>query len=217
MSEVTRAQDNGLTFGGDPGLKARLVARMREHYDQDTLTAGTYAEVDEFQETSGTNFRGCAMGCSLVDSNGIRSNRELRSELNAMFDSLDVDRDNWDLATARMWGLPLWVARMEETVFEGLEPSEARTRWPLDLAEALPVGEPLEVLQERLREAVYVALLENNMVHFEGNEELADRFSRGAIEAAVSLDHDDSHVVRRAILMELGLPEEAVDGEPVPA
>lgn len=127
MSTDTEA----LSYYGDPDLKARLVANMREHREADRLMHGRY-----FSSTNdaygGLVFRGCAVGCTVAEfiaaERGI-SLLEVHADL-----SLNPHKE-W----ARVTGLPLWLAYADDRLFESL-PSEESMDWPVRLLEAVPVG-----------------------------------------------------------------------------
>jgi hypothetical protein len=69
------------------------------------------------------NGKGCAIGCTLEDYDHSRYPIEL--------------------------GLPEWLARLEDTIFEGLPKAHAMT-WPQRFLEAIPVGVNVESVRHQL-------------------------------------------------------------------
>lgn len=113
-----------LTYRGDPDLKATLVADMREHQRLDRLVQGKYLWPDG---------KGCAVGCTIS------------GRLLAELGSLDAVEEHvrmfggWNATWAQVTGLPVWLGRLDDTVFEGLAMEDARV-WPVRVLDAVPVG-----------------------------------------------------------------------------
>ena len=97
-------------------------------------------------------------------------------------------------------GIPEWLARVEDTLFEGM--SEARSRsWPEDFAEAIPVGADLEKAKAPFLLMVLRSTL-RNFDHFEypqvfaavnGSIALWERADNGSDDW-----HEARHEARRA-------------------
>src|ERR1700752_398285 len=113
------------TFHGDPELKTKLLVRIGGHEQADAIVQGSY-------ETWNGDVHRCAVGCSLRDL---------------------ADRENppsdWHQAMEDVLGIPVWLAHLEDRVFEGLSSEDAKA-WPRRFSEALPVGTNLDGLNDRL-------------------------------------------------------------------
>lgn len=116
-----------LTFHNNPQLKQTLVDRLARHEELDNFRQGfLYWGKDDGV------WRGCALGCSLYDPGEPRR----RSQ------------SNWHGEMERMFGIPAYLVRAEEVLFESLAPDEART-WPRRFIEAMPVGVDLTSLADQ--------------------------------------------------------------------
>lgn len=83
-----------------------------------------HAAADALIQGTGWNgSKGCAVGCTLEAYNHSRYPIEL--------------------------GLPEWLARLEDSIFEGLPVDEAMT-WPQRFLEAIPVGADVEPVRHKL-------------------------------------------------------------------
>jgi hypothetical protein len=100
-------------FHNDPAVKAKYLARVREHAAADRLVKGTGWD----------GGKGCAVGCTL--------------------EAYDHSRYPVEL------GLPEWLARLEDSIFEGLPVADAMT-WPERFLAAIPVGAKLEPVRHKL-------------------------------------------------------------------
>ena len=108
-----------ITYKNDPALKAAFLGQLAEHEAADAFLQGTYAQMNG-------HFRGCGIGCSLHSLNVIQGRTPLfNTDVHARFPS--------------ELGWPLWLAYLEDHVFEHL-PIEAAKHWPRQLSEAVPVG-----------------------------------------------------------------------------
>lgn len=102
-----------LSFKNDPAIKEALVARMDKHIELDELLQGA----------TGDNHKGCTVWCAL-------NNGDLKEGYNhAAFESI--------------LGLPEWLARLQDTIFEGLSAEDAKT-FSSQWTKAIPVGKDLE-------------------------------------------------------------------------
>ena len=109
-----------ITYLNDPTLKARLLAEIRAHEEADHLVQGYgYGRMNG-------HFRGCAIGCALHALNTIRGADALHE--------VDAHR-----RYETELGLPIWLAYLEDHLFERL-PAAAARQWPRRFAEAVPVG-----------------------------------------------------------------------------
>ena len=109
------------TYLNSPDLKARFLGEIAAHEAADMILQGTYGEGE------GCQWKGCAVGCSL-------------RSLNKMHGATDIDADTDTHARyPTELGWPLWLAYLEDHIFEHLPVDLAKT-WPRRLAEAIPVG-----------------------------------------------------------------------------
>jgi hypothetical protein len=148
------------TYHNDPAFKERFLAEITWHEQQDMLIQGDYGN-----GLDGDEFQGCAVGCS-VDS------------LNRINGTNMATNDHVTLATTL--GIPVWLAHLEDTLFEGLPDDDART-WPSRLAEAIPVGVDLEPV----RHLFEVWLMDRNIARVEALDIPADLKTR--VVAAIRL------------------------------
>ena len=110
-----------VSYKGDPKLKKMFVAEIERHRKLDMIVQGTYGK------ENGT-WKGCAVGCSV---------HSLNLKLNKKYDTSDHTVYEKEL------GMPEWLARLEDTLFEGLPETESK-KWPGQFAKAVPVGVNLE-------------------------------------------------------------------------
>jgi hypothetical protein len=112
----------------DPKLKRDFVKEVKWHQDQDKIIKGTY------QEGSNGDFKACAVGCSIHSLNRMKGK-------------------SYDTSKHKVYetelGIPEWLARLEDTIFEGL-PDELAVKWPLRFAKAIPVGVNLEPVKWKI-------------------------------------------------------------------
>ena len=110
------------SYLNDTKLKRDFVKEIKWHSDQDKFIKGTY------QQGSNGDFKGCAVGCSIHSLNRIKGKK--------------FETDNHKIYETEL-GIPEWLARLEDTIFEGLPTKEAM-EWPLKFSKAIPVGVDLE-------------------------------------------------------------------------
>lgn len=108
-----------LSFNNDPALKALHVAQAEAHAAQDMLVSGTYGE------TEAGKFRGCSVGCFAHE--------------------IDPERRDHHEVVAESRGLPEWLIRLQDSMFEGL-PADDRAGFHVELARRIPVGVDLAPL-----------------------------------------------------------------------
>ena len=118
-----------VSYHGSQELKTRFTAHVERHRQLDQIAQGTYGT------ERGGKWRGCAVGCSLRSLDEIEG-RTLRVDNN----------DHADLA--ERLGIPLVLARLEDRIFEGLAPEEAKL-WPTLFARAIPVGADMSLVWPR--------------------------------------------------------------------
>jgi hypothetical protein len=95
-------------FLTDPTIRAQFIAAVREHEAQDRIVQGTYGSRGERAH----EFRGCYFGCAW---NSLRIAAPMAITFNP--------DDRGEIAEAM--GLPPFVARVAEGIFEGLPAPEA--------------------------------------------------------------------------------------------
>lgn len=106
----------------DEKLKKDFVKEIKWHQDQDKILQGTYGE------GSNDDWRGCAVGCSIHSLNRMKG-KEYSTSRHDIYE--------------KELGIPEWLARLEDTIFEGLPVEEAK-KWPLKFSRAIPVGANLD-------------------------------------------------------------------------
>ena len=109
-------ETNQLSFKNDPAIKNELIKRMDHHIELDELIQGA----------TGTNGKGCTVWCAL--NNG---------ELKRGYDHS---------AFPDVLGLPEWLARLHDTIFEGL-PTEDSKWFSKEWVRAIPIGINLEPIK----------------------------------------------------------------------
>ena len=102
--------------------KTEFIKEIKWHQEQDKVLQGTYG-----QSTNG-DWRGCAVGCSIHSINRLKGK--------------DYETDDHSIYESEL-GIPEWLARLEDTIFEGL-PKEKAKKWPLRFAKAIKVGADLD-------------------------------------------------------------------------
>jgi hypothetical protein len=109
-----------LTYKGDPSFKEAFLRELGKHEAADALIKGTYGQLTD------DRFRGCGVGCSLASLNVLAGQ--------------PVDHQTSHHARyPTELGWPLWLAHLEDHVFERL-PYGLYQTWPRRLSEAVPVG-----------------------------------------------------------------------------
>src|SRR5687768_13396557 len=122
-----------VSYHGDFGLKERFVGLIEQHRLADQIVQGTYGT------RSDGVWKGCAVGCS------VRSLAIMNGE-----DPDEIGLYSWGnhrrLETDL--GIPMWLARLEDHIFEALSPQDAPS-WPGNFSRAIPVGIDLGPLRYR--------------------------------------------------------------------
>jgi hypothetical protein len=116
-----------LAYHGDRKLKARFLKEMRWHRDQDMIVKGTYGEENGA-------WRGCAVGCSLHSMSRIKD-EPIKTDTHKLYEPL--------------LGIPEWLARLEDSIFEGL-PDESAPDFPIQFSAAIKVGSDLDWVKPRV-------------------------------------------------------------------
>ena len=100
-----------------PETRKELLKRSKAHLKADMLLKGTYA-------SNGQGFRGCSIGCHLHDIYPEMSIPEVE------------DLSDKHQRVSEHYGYPEWLARLQDTIFEGL-PKDVAPEWHVELAEVL--------------------------------------------------------------------------------
>jgi len=111
-----------LSYHSDENLKDMFVAEIIKHRKADQILQGTYGT-----EESG-KWKGCAVGCSIHSLN-IKMGKSYATNDHSVYE--------------KALGIPEWLARLEDALFEGLSVEESK-KWPEKFAQAIPVGVNLE-------------------------------------------------------------------------
>jgi hypothetical protein len=116
--------------------KKSFVAELRKHQKHDDFVRGSYWNGE----------KGCAVGCSIKSI--------------AVLKKLDIrDFAQHQLFEAHL-GIPEWLARVEDTLFEGMSLKRSKS-WPVDFAKAIPEGVDLSPVQSKFAVIVLTHSLES--------------------------------------------------------
>jgi len=102
--------------------KKELVSELKKHQKADAFLRGTYSKME------GKKFKGCAVGCSLESVSRLKKIKLEYGDHSRYQDLL---------------GIPLWLARVEDTLFEGISLERSKS-WPVEFAQAINSGADLE-------------------------------------------------------------------------
>jgi len=135
--------------------KQEMIEALKWHQEQDNFVRGEY-----FRDG-----KGCAVGCSL-ESVARTKNISLK------------DFGNHSLYETYL-GIPEWLARVEDTIFEGVGVKRSKT-WPLEFIEAVNTGANLE----NVKAPFLIFVLESNL---ERLKDVKFKQQREAVEGAIAL------------------------------
>ena len=117
-----------LAFHGDKKLKSAMLAEVKKHEKADQIIQGTYGRQNG-------DWKGCAVACS------VRSLAKIKGEkLVEQYNS--HSRYEIDL------GIPLSIAYLEDSLFEGMEVEDAK-KFPAQFIKAIPVGADLSLVSAK--------------------------------------------------------------------
>lgn len=125
-----------LGWHGDPALRERIVARMRQHRTADAIVQGLY---QEFAPELALGYRGCAVGC-LLDWQRPESGDETEPA---------EPECGWHGELEQQFGIPSALAGLIDSLFEAL-PTDEAPDFALAVVEAVPVGRDLSLVVSRL-------------------------------------------------------------------
>ena len=106
--------------------KDDFIAEIKSHMQKDALIKGVYKE-NENMET----FRGCAIGCSIQSIKNIIKDYSLENNNHYLYE--------------KYLGIPLWLAKIEDKIFEGL-PIDLSKKWPLRFSLSINIGSDLNTI-----------------------------------------------------------------------
>lgn len=105
-------------------LKDKMVAETIKHREADQIVQGTYGQTEDGK------WRGCAVGCAIHSLNKIKK-KDLKTSDHTLYETY--------------LGIPKAIARLEDTIFEGL-PVEVAKLWPERFIKAVPVDTDLSLV-----------------------------------------------------------------------
>ena len=129
-------------YNNDPELKQKLIDLSVMHRQQDQYIKGTFGEENIGQEV----FKGCSVGCSVVDVCQIRG-----IELEADF----LSDHTW---LAEQLGVPVFITRLQDCIFEGVSTSKRET-WTTDFFSAINPGSDLSLVLPKFLKFVLEGVL----------------------------------------------------------
>src|SRR6266516_1778864 len=97
-------------------LKTDFLTEITKHEKADQIIQGTYGEGE------GDSWRGCAVGCSIHSLNRLQG-KDFSTSSHKVYET--------------ELGIPEWLARLEDRIFEGLPKADAM-EWPRRFAQAIP-------------------------------------------------------------------------------
>src|SRR3990172_5464801 len=105
-----------LSYLNDEKLKEDMVREMESHLEQDQFIKGNYSLMNG-------KFKGCSIGCAVDSLNRIKGK------------ALKYDRH---LNFEEELGIPEWLAKLNDIIFEGLPEKEAG-QFSVDFLKVIPV------------------------------------------------------------------------------
>lgn len=134
--------------------KTEFVKELERHQKADLFLKGTYSAGE----------KGCAVGCSLKSI--------------AIIKGIKLDPSDHKEYETHL-GIPEWLARVEDTIFEGL-PLERSKSWPVEFATAIKEGSNLE----KIKGPFLIMVLKSTLDTFD-HEEHPD--VKAAIDGSIEL------------------------------
>lgn len=120
--------------------KEELLKELKWHQEQDNIIKGTYFE----------DGKGCAVGCSL-ESLGRKKKIKIDVEDHSLYEE--------------HFGIPEWLARVEDILFEGMSESRSKT-FPYEFIDAINIGSNLNDIENDFK----IFVLESNYKNFDHAE-----------------------------------------------
>jgi hypothetical protein len=110
-----------ISYHNDKKLKRTIVTEMKNHQKHDQFIKGSYGKMNG-------KFRGCAVGCA-IDSFNLKLGKKYKKDNHKAFEEAI--------------GVPEWLARVQDCIFEGL-PDKKNSQFAVDFLSSIPVGINLE-------------------------------------------------------------------------
>ena len=120
--------------------KKEFVKELKMHQAADAFMRGTYSDTLDGQ------FKGCAVGCSLES---ISRTKGIKLKYSS------------HIEYEKHLGIPAWLAHVEDRLFENVSNKRAKT-WPVEFAEAIPVGVNLKPIKGKF----LIVVLESALTSF---------------------------------------------------
>ncbi len=136
---TTATTRTALAWHGDPGLKAEVLDRLRQHRAEDSIVKGIYQCIDS---NLGTGYRGCAIGCTLPPQDAINGVD--------FDDEVESPDEGWHGRVEELYGIPTPIAHLIDRIFENLPTDdEAHARFAVEVIAAVPVAADLSLVVSR--------------------------------------------------------------------
>jgi hypothetical protein len=136
--------------------KSEFVAELKAHQAHDDFIRGTYWNAEQR--------KGCAVGCSIESVSRLKGLGLTKFSNHGHYPAL--------------LGIPEWLARVEDSIFEHI-PVERSKTWPVEFADAINEGAPLEKIQTPF----LIMLLEHSLASMDACKFDGEAFP--AVRAAV--------------------------------
>ena len=145
-----------ISYHNDPKLKEAIVAEMRVHQKADLIIKGSYGRENG-------EFHACAVGCAIHSMN-VRLGKHYPTNSHVSYEEAI--------------GVPEWLARLHDTLFEGL-PDKENTQFAVDLLEAIPVGINLESIKWKF----CAFILSENIERVLALKDISDELRKQVVDA----------------------------------
>lgn len=127
--------DTMVAYHGDPAVKAALLERIAHHERHEAIAQRTYGS-PRHGEPGEVVWERCAVGCSVHDL--------------ATTPQKDLEGGDLHHLYPDLLGVPVWLAYVEDYIFEALAWPDPAEGWPRRFADAIPVGGSFDGLADRL-------------------------------------------------------------------
>jgi hypothetical protein len=130
-------------YNNDPELKQKLIVLSVMHRQQDQYIKGTFGEENIGEEV----FKGCSVGCSVVDVcqiRGIELKAELLSDHAWLAEQLDV---------------PVFITKLQDCIFEGVSDARRET-WTTDFFSAINTDSDISLVLPKFLKFVLEGVLQ---------------------------------------------------------
>lgn len=148
-----------LSFTNTIETKEQAVANAIFHRDHDMLIKGTY------QQGTGKEFKGCSVGCTYNAYEG------------------KVDAANLHALSAPVHGIPEWLTRLRDTLFEGVSDAR-RNNFHVEFFEAIPIGIDEITFEKKVKAPFLILILESALTSFD-HAKFPD--AKAAIDGSIAL------------------------------